>query len=215
MAESHTVNTGSKRARAGAALWMLCVQFFVAEQVARRGWTLPYSFRRNYISDLGATVCGTSVCSPWHAVMNGSFVLQGLLIAGGAMLVWPLFRGVGRVGLGFLVASGVGVLVVGFVPEDGNMQVHGAAAALHFLGGGVGMMLVGLGLRGAAGKLSLGAGLLVVAATVFVGQRESLLLLQPGTGLVERVAAYGIVLWMMAAGFYLRAAAPTTSRTSG
>lgn len=63
-------------------LWMACLQFFLAEQVVRFGWTLPYSFARNYVSDLAATACSAQVCSPWHALMNCSFVLQGLLITG-------------------------------------------------------------------------------------------------------------------------------------
>src|SRR5271156_5509570 len=40
--------------KVGACLWLLCFQFFVAEQIARLGWTGHYSMRRNYISDLGA-----------------------------------------------------------------------------------------------------------------------------------------------------------------
>ena len=64
------------KAPAGPWLWILCFQFLVCEQIARLGWTLPYSFRRNYISDLGATVCSPLVCSPWHAVMNVSFACR-------------------------------------------------------------------------------------------------------------------------------------------
>ena len=79
----HTARVEVRIPRMQAVLWCLCVQFFVAEQIARLGWTLPYSFARNYISDLGATVCTSLVCSPRHALMNASFVLQGLLIAGG------------------------------------------------------------------------------------------------------------------------------------
>ena len=59
--------------KVGAFLWLLCLQFFVAEQIARMGWTGHYSMRADFISDLGAT-------SSLHWVMNGSFVLQGLLI---------------------------------------------------------------------------------------------------------------------------------------
>jgi hypothetical membrane protein len=203
----------------GRILWILCSQFFVCEQVARIGWNIPYSFRHNYISDLGATVCGPLVCSPWHALMNASFALQGLLIASGALVIWKHLRGAGRAGLGLLVASGVGVLVVGFVPENGDVQVHGAFAALHFLGGGLGILFLGLWMRGVAGWASAAVGLVIIAATVLLGQRTAPLLLHLGTGLVERVAAYGIAGWMVAAGIYLwtpsRVPLRTTSRTSG
>ncbi len=69
-------------ARVGAFLWLLCLQFFVAEQIARMGWTGHYSMRHDFISDLGAA-SGSSL----HCLMNGSFVLQGLLIFFGAMLL--------------------------------------------------------------------------------------------------------------------------------
>ncbi|MFT3831905.1 MAG: hypothetical protein QM711_01085 [Micropruina sp.] len=46
-------------------------QFFIAHVVAESAWTLPaYSWRDNYIGDLGATVCGPvlhDVCSPLHS----------------------------------------------------------------------------------------------------------------------------------------------------
>ena len=71
------------RIRMGTILWTACLQFFLAEQVVRLGWTLPYSFARNYVSDLAATACSALVCSPWHTLMNCSFVLQGMLIMGG------------------------------------------------------------------------------------------------------------------------------------
>ena len=64
----------------GACLWLFCFQFFIAEQIARLGWSGHYSMTRDYISDLGAVRCSVSgsVCSSLHWVMNGSFMLQGL-----------------------------------------------------------------------------------------------------------------------------------------
>ena len=73
--------------RWGGALWVGCVQFFVSEAVAAAGFLGSYSFRRNYISDLGAMNCSGG-CSPLHALMNASFVLQGALIVTGAAVVW-------------------------------------------------------------------------------------------------------------------------------
>jgi hypothetical membrane protein len=123
--------------RLGAGLWLLCFQFFVGEQIARLGWAGHYSMARNYISDLGAVRCGGSpACSSLHWVMNASFVLQGLLIVFGAVLVRGFFptRLVYRIALALLVIAGVGVLQVGMVPEDVNLRLHLLGAIANFLG---------------------------------------------------------------------------------
>jgi len=177
---------------------MACLQFFLAEQLVRREWTIPYSFARNYVSDLGATV------SPWHALMNGSFVLQGLLIAGGALLTWRRWSMLGRIGMCLLLISGLGVVMVGFVPEDGNGSLHRLGAAFHFLGAGLGMITAGLSARhGAFRWVSIAVGLAVLAATVLVGEGSGALIRDVGVGAVERVAAYGIAGWMVIAGVWL------------
>ena len=78
----------------------------------------------NWISDLG------TANSPLHWVMNGSFVLQGVLISVGAILMRRLFpaKWSYRVALLLFLVSGLGVLVVGLVPEDRDAQVHRLAA---------------------------------------------------------------------------------------
>jgi hypothetical membrane protein len=58
-----------RRGLVGFALWSLCFQFFVGEQIARLGWPGPYSMTRDYISDLGAAR------SPLHWAM----ILLGLV----------------------------------------------------------------------------------------------------------------------------------------
>src|ERR1700675_5042694 len=84
----------------GACMWVLTLQYFVAEAVSISGWQGSYSLSRNYISDLGAVGCGVVatgliekewVCSPLHTLMNASFLLQGLLITCGTLLVWSFF----------------------------------------------------------------------------------------------------------------------------
>jgi hypothetical membrane protein len=83
-----------KRTSLGSLCWILCLQYFAAEAVAVAGWRGLYSFHDNYISDLGAVTCADRLCSPLHALMNVSFVSQGVLISAGAALVWPaLSRG--------------------------------------------------------------------------------------------------------------------------
>jgi hypothetical membrane protein len=119
-------------AKLGACLWLLCLQFFVAEQIARMGWTGHYSMRSDFISDLGAT-------SSLHWLMNGSFVLQGLLIFFGSVLLHRLLP---RIAVVLLIIAGLGVLVVGLVPEDTNARLHLQGAAAHFLGGNIAILLL-------------------------------------------------------------------------
>ena len=134
-----------------------------------------------------------------------------MLIAGGAWLLWRQSSRLSRLGLGLLVVCGLGVLLVGFVPENGSMRLHALGAAMHFLGGGLGMMAAGWRLQGRARWASVTIGVMVVASTILLGQRGSQWVAQLGAGAIERVAAYGIVLWMVGTGLYLR----TISRTSG
>ena len=90
--------TTRRTVRLGAVVWICAVQFFVMQAVVQSAWTSPFSLIHNFISDLGNTVCGPYpagsgrfVCSPWHAAMNASFALQGVLIAAGVLLVLAAF----------------------------------------------------------------------------------------------------------------------------
>jgi hypothetical membrane protein len=183
----------------GAGWWALCFQFFVAEQIARLGWPGQYSMTGNWISDLGAAN------SPRHWIMNGSFIVQGVLISVGAILMRRLFpaKGSYRVALLLFLVSGVGVLVVGLVPEDSNAQVHRVAALVHLLAGNLAMILIGLAMvAGAArvrfrGVITLLAGLLGLTALVLLGLGEK------NVGTFERLAAYPLTLWLTWTGWLM------------
>jgi hypothetical membrane protein len=193
--------------RWGGALWVGCLQFFVAEAVATAGFVGSYSYRRDYISDLGALSCGAG-CSPRHALMNTSFVLQGALIFAGAAIVWPLFpRGaLARLALGLIAASGLGVAIVGLAPEDAMPGWHyfGAAENLLFCNAGAALLGVAL-LRErrapcAVGFLSLAFGLIGLAGLVGLAIGYDFEL---GLGGVERVSAYPFPLWIAGMGVWL------------
>ena len=188
--------------RIGTTLWIGCLQFFIAEQFVRLGWTLPYSFANNYVSDLAAISCSTLVCSPRHALMNCSFVLQGLLIASGVILTWRQGGALGRTGMCLLLLCGAGVIVVGFVPEDVNSGLHRIGAAMHLLAGGLGMMAVGSNLGRWFGWISVAAGFAVLTATATLGVGSERWTAMMGAGSIERVAVYGVAGWMVAAGIY-------------
>jgi hypothetical membrane protein len=183
----------------GAGWWALCFQFFVAEQIARLRWPGHYSMSMNWISDLGAAH------SPLHWVMNGSFVVQGVLISVGAILMRRLFpaKASYRVALLLFLVSGVGVLVVGLVPEDSDAQVHRLAALAHLLAGNLAMILIGVAMvAGAArvrfrGVITLLAGLLGLTALVLLGLGEK------NVGTFERLAAYPLTLWLTWTGWLM------------
>ncbi|CAH0207545.1 hypothetical protein SRABI26_02074 [Arthrobacter sp. Bi26] len=77
----------------GALAKLSVLQYFVAEAAVIGAWAgaEPYSRRTGYISDLGALACGDfdgrDVCSPAHLLMNASFVVQGLGMVVGALLL--------------------------------------------------------------------------------------------------------------------------------
>ncbi|MBC7806900.1 MAG: DUF998 domain-containing protein, partial [Akkermansiaceae bacterium] len=213
-----TLRNHSLRRTIGAALWVLCLQYFVVEQIVRNGWTTPYSWADNYISDLGAVECANRppdsaryVCSPLHAAMNTSFIVQGLLIAGGAILTHAAFP-VGRMrttALGLLVLAGVGVIAVGFAPVDAQIAAHYAGAGVHFVGGNAAMILLGAALRQPAqgrviprpfGTLALLAGSL---GTIALGLLISGHYLGWGAGAIERIVAYPLPLLLAGMGVFL------------
>jgi hypothetical membrane protein len=197
--------------RLGAGLWLFCFQFFVGEQIARLGWPGHYSMARNYLSDLGAVRCGgAATCSSLHWVMNASFVLQGLLIVFGTVLVRSIFpeRLVYRIALALFVIAGIGVLEVGMVPEDVNFRLHVLGAAANFLGGNFAMILLGLVMirRSVCEAPRLRVKSWVTFALGSVGLLATLALAFRGTpswealgwnaGTVERLAAYPLPLWL-------------------
>lgn len=206
----------------GALLWLLCFQFFVAEQIARLACTTPYSMRTHVISDLGAVHCGVvaaaakatahAVCSPLHGLMNGSFILQGLLIFFGSMLVRKSFP-IGRAftsAIALLALSGLGVLVVGIAPEDVHLQAHSGGAAVNFIAGGLGMLVLGIALlrtlpgSKTPGWISVAAGTTCLLATALLAMRGTMLSdLNWGIGTVERFAAYPLPLWLTGMGYAL------------
>ena len=194
---------------AGALLWAAVAQYFLMMVVVQAAWPRPYSITKNAISDLGAVNCGVfagrDVCSPWHALSNASWALAGLCIFSGAILLWrTLVRDVwSGVGLGLLTIAGVGEFVVGFHPEDTSAW-HAPAAAVAIIGGLAAITVLGLSLmrtttHRSTGQLgvALGAtGITAVAAWLVFEPRDLF-------GLVERLAAYPILIWITLTGWSL------------
>ena len=204
------VHPSKTKARLGAWLWLLCVQFFVAEAVATLGWAGHYSYRNNYISDLGAVTCAHG-CSHWHALMNASFLVQGLLIAGGALLLPRRFSPgwLGRLARVFLLLAALGISMIAHAPEDVDANMHIFGARLHFLCGSFAMVCWGLALLRSERRFTpqVNFALLAAAAAGFgdlllvFGNSQTAAVLGPGT--VERIAAYPFPLWLVWTGWTL------------
>jgi hypothetical membrane protein len=195
----------------GAGLWLCCFQFFAAEQIARLAWIGHYSMQRGYISDLGAVHCTAEICSPLHRVMNGSFVLQGLLICFGTLFLRKLLaRGrLDAIALWLLAVSGIGVFLVGLAPEDVSLRIHLSGAIANFVGSGLAMTVFGLVMIrrecDATGWVTLATGVVGLLATTTLAFRGSQVWTEWSwnAGLVERFAAYPQPLWLTWTGWRL------------
>ena len=143
----------------------------------------PYSMALNTISSLGALhsfgarAAQPTSSSPLHWLMNSSFLLQGMLLLLGALLVRRRFTGGLLLSATFLLfeAAGAGVFLVGLVPEDAVGPLHVFGASVHFLCGGLAMLLLGFWLLRRVprsefgGTFSILAGTMALTATLSLG----------------------------------------------
>jgi hypothetical membrane protein len=140
--------------RHGAIVWILGdLTFIVGMIVTQIGYGSSYSLTRNYISDLGAAMCGPLaghgtngyVCSPWHDVFNITLIVFGLLLILGVFLIQTGFppRTTRTIGLGLLFLSAIGAIGVGLAPEDVHPSIHVLSAAIAFIAGNLGLIVLG------------------------------------------------------------------------
>lgn len=205
---------GGRALALGALAWALSLQFFLMQAAVQSAWTTPFSLKHNFISDLGNTVCAPYppgsqqfVCSPWHAAMNASFILLGLLMTAGAVLARRAFpRGwMATLGLGLVALAGPGLVLVGLFPENESIRPHFAGATLQFVSGNLGLIVLGAALARAGGRRATAA---ATVAAGFAGLVATVLFVEEaylgiGIGGMERVAVYPLPLWLTVAGTYL------------
>ncbi len=192
----------------GSFAWILCLQYFMAQIVVANAWTVPFSLRNNYISDLGSTACAVTsqgyVCSPLHGLMNASFVLQGLLMLAGALAFAFAYRAnkLAVVGFAGLALAGLGTILVGLVPENYMSPLHGAGAILAFVIGNLGVLFVGLA-RATRSRVfdvyTVAMGAIALVAFILFASK---IFLGLGVGGMERVTSYAQVTWMISFGVY-------------
>lgn len=204
----------SPRRIVGALALALSVQYLVAEAIAAAGWVrTPYSYRSNYISDLGVPECfdlpDRVVCSPLHVVMNVSFVAQGILAAIAIVCLSGLVSARVRwIPVLFGALHAIGIVMVGLFPgsiaEDlggdaNRMLLHSIGALLAIGGGNAFAIAVGATMFARTrvyGVISILVGAIGLSPLVL----QPLLIGALGVGGVERLMVYPFILWMIGTG---------------
>lgn len=199
-----------KRTLVGAIFMSFAVLLFiVSEQIAAHGWTNPvYSFASNWISDLGVPVItqvtGHAVNSPFHALMNFSFVVYGILIALAYILISPNLPK-GRLVQSLAVSHGFGTIFVGVFPgyEWSLGFLHSFGALFVIFGGNIAIILLGRKLY--KGKKDIYAisgiilGIIGLVATFIMFANTSFYY----SGVYERFAIYPTLIWNLILGIHI------------
>ncbi len=193
----------------GGLMWLATAQFFVVQVVVQLASPVPYNPIADPISDLGRVTCTPTQCSPWHGLMNASFIALGLCMAAGALAAEassPRVSAISRAAAAILALAGLGTCGVGLVPNDTIVWLHTTLAAFAICGGNTGTALTGWALRRArgmtvVGALGVGAGVLGWAMTLVLGAAHlGASALLPYQGLLERGAAYPMLLALIVSG---------------
>jgi hypothetical membrane protein len=201
-----TPNRNRQHVTLGALAWLASLQYFIIQLIVARDWNLPYSLAKNTISDLGNTVCGQYggrfVCSPLHQLMNISFVILGFTMIAGSALIYRQFKPSRAALIGFscLGPAGFGTILVGLFPENTVSELHVIGAALPFLVGNLGIVILGASLKVSRSLriYSLLSGIIALAALVLLLNNQYLGL---GVGGIERITAYPQTIWLIVFGF--------------
>jgi hypothetical membrane protein len=204
----------------GPILYVAGIQYFAAQLLVALYWSPPYSMSRDTISDLGNTACGTwngrYVCSPLHDLMNGSFTILGITMILGSVLTFRYFAKGRAAAVGFtaMAASGLGVVMVGFFPENSVPVLHGLGAAIPFTLGNVALVVLALSLEM---PVLLRAYFLLsgIIALLGLAAYASGHYLDLGEGGIERVVAYPQTACLVVIGCYLIAKNSARPITSG
>ena len=136
--------------------------------------------------------------------MNASFVVLGITMTVGSVLVSRYFTAgrASKSGFAAMAVSGLGVIMVGFFPENSVPALHGLGAAIPFVLGNASLVILALSLKMPA-RLRLYvllSGVLALFGLVAYASSDDLVLFE---GVIERVVAYPQTVCLIAIGFYL------------
>lgn len=202
----------------GPAVWILSLQYFVAQIFVGRAWPVPYNIFQYAISDLGNTACGIYaeryVCSPLHSLMNASFILLGITMFCGSLLIYLEFTRSRATLIGFssMAIAGFGTVLVGLFPENVVPPLHALGAVLAFLVGSFGIFVLGLSLDIPRGfkQYTVISALVSLAALALFTLRIYLGL---DFGGMERVVSYPQTIWLIVFGAYISRDHMTVQKT--
>lgn len=180
--------------RLGALALLVRPTYIATEFVVAAATTGGYSFVSDSVSRLGEVGCAAAYCSPRHDLMNGSFMVFGGLLAGGAVLLAPQL---GRWATGLLVVSGASSFATGLAPLDQDGTLHAIAATPLFVAQPVALLVLGARLREdepVLGRALLATGAVTAAAAaVFVVDTEG-----SASGALERLALWPVLVGLAA-----------------
>lgn len=204
------------RLKIGGIAGMLGIQYFIAECIAAIAWATPYSWSRNYISDLGVPECLNNgqldriVCSPLHGVMNAGFIAQAIIVIIVTIcLVHLLSKRWSYLVACIAVVYSIGLLMVGLFPgsvaenlggDSTRMMLHGIGALLAIVGGNLLVLVTALGVRTKFPDYALVSfllGIVGIMATLLFAMQIDLGL---GIGTMERIAVNPVALWIILTG---------------
>jgi hypothetical membrane protein len=194
----------------GPILYVTSIQYFAIQLFVALQWKPPYNLSRDTISDLGNTACGTwngrYVCSPFHNLMNASFVILGITMALGSVLVSRNFANgrASKAGFAAMTISGAGVIMVGFFPENSVSALHGLGAAIPFVLGNASLIILALSFKMPVLLrlyFFLSGAVALLALMAYASSHD----LGLGEGGIERVVAYPQTVCLIVIGFYLAA----------
>ncbi|MFI5894113.1 DUF998 domain-containing protein [Actinoplanes sp. NPDC051513] len=197
---------------AGAALIAGGGVYFVAEFIAAAAWTdPPYSYTYHFVSNLGvhgpATAFGQFMYSPLAWVMNTGFILFGLAVLTGVVMLRGLpGRRWALVATAAVLAAG-STLVALFPGSSEASALHGLGALAAFGGGNALAILLGRAHRLLGLSRRLGRALLMLGTLGFVSL-VVYLTVATGTGVLigffERGVIYPFLVGFIVLGAALR-----------
>jgi len=184
---------------AGLTLCLGTVEFAMGLTIAEIVYP-DYNVSGMYISDLGVGTAATPI-------FNGSIIVLGLLLV---LCSWFIFRGYrDRFLMVALAVAGVGAAGVGIFTEGSPFGLHSAFSLVTFVFAALATVLAFRIVRPPLGYLSIVFG---VASFAALGLYVTGNYLGLGTGGMERMIVWPVLVWGIAFGGYLLgAAAPSTT----
>jgi hypothetical membrane protein len=192
----------SNASRAGVAVFVGAVQYGILLIVAEIYYP-NYNVSTNAISDLGANCpSGGGACvisQPSANIINSSIVLFGLLIFVGAYFLHKEFHRSPATAM--IVLAGIGAVGVGLFPETTGIW-HSIFSLIVFLLAGLTALVTARFQRKPMFYFSIVLGLITLVALVLrVGGND----LGLGSGGMERMIVYPVLLWAIGFGGHMMA----------